>query len=343
MKFGIWTPLPHTAPPLDLFEDMRTYGPGDPGDDTFLNFALDVIERADQFGFDVTLVAERFMGHDLEAWILATALAARTTQITVMPAVHPGIVTPQVVAKLAATLDRVSGGRAAINVVNGWWESEFANFSNGEWLTDPAARYRRMDEFVRVVRRLLTEESVTHRGEFYVLDDAKMPYRPVDRGPEIYGSSGSEPGRETLARYGDVLFLGPSDRRPSTIRGYAEFFDEEVERVAVECAAMKARAAEFGRTIRCGLPGMTIVGDSEAEALATVDVLDKYAQRGFLEAVSVGGTAIFGAPEQIEKKIRALDDAGLDLLLLKFAPMRLGLEQFGVKVLPLLQDIHGAW
>ena len=51
-----------------------------------------------------------------------------------MPAIHPGIVTPQMVAKMGATLDRISGGRLAINIVNGWWEEEFNLFGNGTWL-----------------------------------------------------------------------------------------------------------------------------------------------------------------------------------------------------------------
>ena len=66
-----------------------------------------------------------------------------------MPAVHPGIVTPQVVAKMGASLDRISGGRFAINIVNGWFQQEFELFSNGAWIDASDARYRRMDEFVR--------------------------------------------------------------------------------------------------------------------------------------------------------------------------------------------------
>ena len=82
------------------------------GDEAF-DFAVDIIQQAEQFGFDNTLIAQRFLGPDLEAWTLATALAMRTSTIEVMVAVHPGMTSPQVVAKMGATLDRISGGRCA--------------------------------------------------------------------------------------------------------------------------------------------------------------------------------------------------------------------------------------
>jgi FMNH2-dependent dimethyl sulfone monooxygenase len=325
-------------PPPDLLPDLRTYGSGAPDDDTYLHFALDVVRRADEFGFDVTLVAERFMGPDLEAWVLASTLAANTSNITIMPAVHPGILNPQIVAKMASTLDRVSGGRAAINIVNGWWEQEFQNFSNGQWLADRDARYRRMDEFLHVLHRLWTEDSVTHEGEFYSTDGLEMPPKPPADTPLIFGASSSVPGRRAMAQYGHVWFLGPSGQT-STLREYDANIARELDFVSRETTAMRASAAEFGRTIRCGSAAMVVVGDTEAEALATVDVLEQYATRGFLEAVSVGGAAIYGTPQQVADRIHALSEAGIDLLMLKFAPMRQGLEQFGTKVMPLIRDL----
>ena len=80
--------------------------------------AYDVVRRADELGFDTTLIAERFLGPDLSAWVLASALAMVTKRIELMVAVHPGMVTPQVVAKMASSLDRISHGRCALNIVN---------------------------------------------------------------------------------------------------------------------------------------------------------------------------------------------------------------------------------
>lgn len=337
MELGIWTPLPHTVPPPGLLPEAFEYGPGASRDDTYLRLALDVVRRADEFGFDVTLVAERFMGPDAEAWILATTLAASTSRITVMPAVHPGILAPQVVAKLAATLHQVSGGRSAVNIVNGWAQAEFQNFSNGQWLVDPEARYRRMTEFLEVLRRLWIEDEVTHRGEFYALDGAYLGPKPVDTLPAVFGASGSEAGRDALARYGDVWFLG---RPAMSARESDEKFDEEIEHISREISAMRQRAAGFGRAIKCGLVAMVVVGEDEQETGSVHDALDDYSRRGLMEAISVGGLPLFGTPVQIEKRVRALDGAGVDLLMLKFAPMRTGLERFGSGVLPLIQDLR---
>jgi dimethylsulfone monooxygenase len=341
MQLGVWTPLPHTVPPVGLLQDVTQYGPGEPGDETYANFAYDVIQRADELGFHITLVAERFMGPDVEAWVLASALAARTSRIRIMPAVHPGIVNPQLVAKLAASLDLVSGGRTAINVVNGWWEKEFETFSNGAWLPDREAQYRRMDEFMEVLRLLWSGEPVSYDGEFYRLDDAQLPWRPVDGPPPIFGASSSPAGRDAMARHGDVWFLGQSNHTDS-LRAYDANFDTQLAWVAEQTAAMREIARSHGREIRCGFVGMAVVRETLDEAMAIVDDLDRYAQRGFLEAVSVGGSALVGSPERVAERVRAMADAGVDVLMLKFAPMRDGLERFGTTVMPLIGDLLDA-
>jgi FMNH2-dependent dimethyl sulfone monooxygenase len=93
-------------------------------------------------------VAERLVARDLEAWVVSSALAVLTNRIQIMTAVHPGIVTPQMVAKTGASLDRLSGGRFAVNVVPGRRAEELELFGNGSWISDTTRRYTRMDEFI---------------------------------------------------------------------------------------------------------------------------------------------------------------------------------------------------
>jgi FMNH2-dependent dimethyl sulfone monooxygenase len=169
MQFGIWTPLPHTIRPEPAMErataELKS-GAGAASKDGTFEFACDVVRRADELGFDTTLIAERFLGPDLEAWVLASALAVMTRRIELMVAVHPGMVTPQVVAKMGASLDRISGGRFAVNIVNGWWKEEFDLFSNGTWIGD-AERYPRMGEFIQVMKGLWTDSDFNFDGAFY--------------------------------------------------------------------------------------------------------------------------------------------------------------------------------
>ncbi len=117
MKLGVWAPLPHTIgreAEIDLaLEELGQPGRGLPVDRSYA-FVRDVVKRAETIGFDITLVAERLIARDLEAWVVASALAVETSRIEIMTAVHPGIFPPQLVAKMASSLDRLSGGRACL-------------------------------------------------------------------------------------------------------------------------------------------------------------------------------------------------------------------------------------
>jgi len=119
---------------------------------------------------------------------------------------------------MGATLDRVSGGRFAMNVVNGWWPEEFNTYGNGSWLAEADRRYRRMNEFVQVVKGLWTEEEFSFVGEFYRLDKASLPTKPVTRpNPPIYNRN---PCRTRARRRGGILRLlvRPAGWRFSSIR-----------------------------------------------------------------------------------------------------------------------------
>ena len=106
MKFGIWTRcLTPSGANLGWIAPSRRSNPGTVSRAAQIKplAAYDVVRRADELGFDTTLIAERFLGPDLSAWVLASALAMVTKRIELMVAVHPGMVTPQVVAKMAST------------------------------------------------------------------------------------------------------------------------------------------------------------------------------------------------------------------------------------------------
>src|SRR5690606_20952215 len=151
-----------------------------------------------------TLVAARHLGPDLDAWVLGSALAARTSKMEIMVAAHPGIHTPQMISKMAATLDRISGGRAAINVINGWNVEEFDLFGNGAWLPEADDRHTRMDEFIQVIKGLWGDEPYTFKGQYYHLENGVMPLKPAGRRPPtIYSTSQSPEGMETIARHCD--------------------------------------------------------------------------------------------------------------------------------------------
>jgi FMNH2-dependent dimethyl sulfone monooxygenase len=334
IRLGVWTPLPHTIRAEPAMEraiaDLTTPG-GPEGPDRSFDFAVEVVRRAERLGFVTTLIAERYLGPDLECWILASALAARTETIELMVAMHPGIVLPQVAAKMGASLDRISGGRFAANIVNGWWKEEFDLYGNGAWLDDPGRRYRRMEEFVRVMKGLWTEDTFTLDGDFYRVASGALPIKPKRRPwPPIYAASRTPAGKDIIARHCDVWFL-PYE---PTYRLY----DDNFRGIVREIDTMNALARSHRRELRYGLSAHVIAAPSMADAEARADELEAYGKKDRVAAVAARalGAGLLGTPREIAGRIRRYEDAGVECLMLHFHPMLEGLETFAAEVLPLL-------
>lgn len=334
MKLGIWTPLPHThrAEPAmdDVIVELSTRG-GPQSPDKSLALALDTVQRAERYGFDITLVAERHLGPDLEAWCLSSALIALTERIEILTAVHPGVVAPQLAAKMGATLDRMSGGRFAVNVVNGSWPDEFALFGNGATLGTDGSRYRRMKEFMQVLKAMWTEDEFSYPGEFYTVQNGTLPTK-VRRlpHPPIYAASRSEEGKEAVASECDVWFLTyPSDYRT---------FEDNHAHIAAEASDMAARSARYDRQVQCAISANVVCADTAEKAVEMAEEIEAFATRGRMEALSSQGlgAGLIGTPEMIAERIAHLEQAGISCVMLKFFPLVEQLDRFAEDVLPLL-------
>jgi dimethylsulfone monooxygenase len=348
MQFGIWTPLPHTIRPepgMDRAIAQIKSGTSLAGqtDGTF-EFACDVVRRADELGFDTTLIAERFLGPDLSAWVLASALAMVTKRIELMIAVHPGMVTPQVVAKMASSLDRISGGRCALNIVNGWWMEEFDLFSNGTWIGD-AERYPRMGEYIQVIKGLWTDSDFNFDGTYYrahvraaltgadgkvVMPEAgdivaKASHLPY---PPIYAASRSPQGKELIAQHGDVWF---AEYKP----GYRNF-EPNLERMAADVRAMDNLAAKYGRKLRYAINPQVICCETQDEAERLADEAERNAGPRD-RMVNALGAGLVGTPQLLAERLHRYEEIGIDTMMTRFTPMMQGVETFGTKVIPLLR------
>jgi dimethylsulfone monooxygenase len=348
MQFGIWTPLPHTIRPEPAMErataELKS-GAGAGSKDGTFEFACDVVRRADELGFDTTLIAERFLGPDLEAWVLASALAVMTSRIELMVAVHPGMVTPQVVAKMGASLDRISGGRFAVNIVNGWWKEEFDLFSNGTWIGD-AERYPRMGEFIQVMKGLWTDSDFNFDGAFYrahvqaalsgadgkvVIPDpgdivAKPAHLPC---PPIYAASRSPEGKALIAQHCDVWF---AEYKP----GYRNF-ESNIERMSADLRVMDALAAKYGRRLRYAINPQVICCDTQEQAEALAEEAERHAGARD-RMVNALGAGLVGTPQFLAQRLRRYAAIGIDCVMLRFTPMMQGVETFGTEVIPLLRS-----
>jgi len=127
-------------------------------------------------------------------------LAGRTRSIRLGTNVYLlGLRHPFIAARAVQTLDIVSAGRAEIGVGAGWLRSEWAAAG-----LDPATRGRRLDEALTVCKRLWTEESIAHEGEFYRFDAVRFEPKPVQRPhPPLHIGGESEAALRRVARHGD--------------------------------------------------------------------------------------------------------------------------------------------
>ncbi|HEU4572313.1 MAG TPA: TIGR03560 family F420-dependent LLM class oxidoreductase [Candidatus Limnocylindrales bacterium] len=142
-----------------------------------------------------------------EGWSLLSATAAVTSRIRLGLLVGANTFrNPGLTAKLATTLDHVSGGRAVLGIGGAWFEREHDAFGFDEtWGSGVGERLDRLDEAVGLIRRLLDGERVSHDGRFYTLRDALCEPRPLQAHlPILIGGAGPTKTLRTAARYADL-------------------------------------------------------------------------------------------------------------------------------------------
>lgn len=316
---------------------------------------------AENNGFEYALSQVRYIAsygaayqHESTGFSLALLLA--TERLKVIAAVHPGLWHPGVLAKFVATADQLSGGRAAVNVVSGWFKDEFTKL--GEPWLEHDERYRRSEEFIRVLREIWTSEHAEFRGDFYRLHDFDLKPKPVNGParphPEIFQGGNSTAARAMAGRVSDWYFSNGKD------------FDGVTEQIR----EVNLEAALHNRTVKFGLNGFLVGRDTEREAREVLKEIvakaDKEAVAGFGAAVKQAGqstadkkgmwqdsefadlvqyndgfrTGLVGTPEQIAERIVEYKKRGVNLLLLGFLHYHEDVVYFGEKILPLVRELE---
>lgn len=331
LKLGLWAPAPQTIRPdpsvRPAFAALTEYGGGT--DSSYL-YCTDVVQRAERFGFEVCLIAQRYLGPDLDSWILATALATQTKSINILAALHPGIADPRIAAKMGATIDRISGGRFCINIVNGLRQDEFRIY--GKWLDQSQPRYRRMNEFIKVMKGLWTQDQFSFDGEFYKIENGSLPTKPIqDPYPPFYAASRMDEGMDIVAHECSTWFVNYDKDR----RNYAQ----SLKRIETEISVMKKRVDALSKSMNYGINALVLIGETDEQAEAMADDHLSAVVSDPLCAVGASGVgaALIGTPETIAQRIKTYQSLGISLFMLHFYPMREGMEDFVKKVLPLIR------
>jgi FMNH2-dependent dimethyl sulfone monooxygenase len=332
LKLGIWCPAPQTIRPdpetRPAFDALTRHGGG--VDQSYL-YAADILRRAEEIGFDISLIAQRYMGPDLDSWIFAAGLASLTTRIELMAAVHPGIADPRVVAKMGASLDRISGGRFCINIVNGLRQKEFDAY--GHWLDQTGPRYRRMDEFITVMKGLWTQDDFDFHGDYYKVSEGTLPTKSVRfPHPPLYAASRVDEGMDIVARECSAWFINYEKDHL--------LHEQSLARIEREMKIMAEKVRSYGRpALTYGVNAIVIIADTddEAQELAREHLHAVRTDPTIHVGASGIGANLIGSPKTVARRMMQYQSMGIDLFMLFFHPMRDGLEQFAQKVMPDLQ------
>jgi len=193
-----------------------------------------------------------------DTFTVATALAARTTTFEPLIAVRPGYWHPANFAKAAATLDHLAGGRVRVNVVSG--TDNLAAY--GDTAGEQADRYARTKEFMRLVRRLWTEDDVTYAGQYYQVSGSTVVPRVQPRAgrphPLLYFGGASAAAERVAATEADVQL----------------FWGEPLDGVRERIERLKSLSGELGREhppLEFGLRVTTLVRDTTEQAWADAE------------------------------------------------------------------------
>ncbi|WP_409183108.1 dimethylsulfone monooxygenase SfnG [Amycolatopsis sp. VS8301801F10] len=350
LKFAYWVPNVSGGLVTSDIEQRTDWG---------YEYNRELAVLAENNGFEYALTQVRYTAsygaayqHESTGFSLALLLA--TQRLKVIAAVHPGLWQPGVLAKFVASADVISGGRAAVNVVSGWFKDEFTGL--GEPWLEHDERYRRSEEFIRVLKQLWTDDHAEFRGDFYRIHDFDIKPKPVAGPgrphPEVFQGGNSTAARKLAGRVSDWYFSNGKD-----FAGFSEQVDE-----------VRGYAAENDHAVRFGLNGFVIARETEAEAREVLrEIVAKAnvpAVEGFRSAVAQAGkstsdakgmwadsefadlvqyndgfrTGLIGTPEQIADRAIEYKKRGANLLLLGFLHYLEDVEHFGREVLPVIRE-----
>ncbi len=266
-----------------------------------------------------------------EAWTLMAGLAVATDtvrlgQMCTCAAYRP----PAYLAKVAANIDVISGGRLEMGIGAGWYQQEFSRY--GYDFPEPATRIRMLDETVQIMKRMWTEEEVRFEGRHYTLDGAICQPKPVQdpHVPVWVAGGGEQLTLRVAARYADYTNFGAS----------LDEFRHKSEVLARHCRDV---GTDFDRIIRSSNFNV-VCEESEAAVEDRIAwIVDHYRpfvpEEDRLGKIEAMFRDMAGTPEQLVDKLRPWADAGLAYTIVYFAEAAYdtsGLERFATEVIPAL-------
>ena len=302
-----------------------------------------------------------FNGRSFEGLTWAAGIAQGTRHCAVLSTSHVPHFHPTLLAKMAATVDHIAGGRFGLNIVSGADPAEFAMFGGALRQHDEAYAYA--DEWVRVLLRLwAAEEPFDFEGDYFALKGAISLPTPVQKPhPALMCASSSPVGKRFTARYADLSFINfmegdvPEWRaQVDDYKGLARAeFGRELgiwTKAFVVCRPTQREADDYFQYVavekgdEAGDPGRRFAKAAEAERG------DERTRKGYGAWRDKGGAPLrrnpgwpghplIGTPEQVAEGLGRLSRAGIDGCLLFWVDFEQEQRQFIQEVLPLLEQM----
>ncbi len=337
MRYGFWLPV--------FGGWLRNVD--DEGMEPSWEYASRLARRAEELGYDLTLIAELNLNDikgveapSLDAWSTAAALAAVTSKLELMVAVRPTFHNPALLAKQAANIDHIAGGRLTLNVVSSWWADEATKY--GIHFDHHDDRYARTSEWLDVLNGCWSQQGFSYEGKYYRVDDNVLSPKPVRRPrPTLYAGGESETAKSLIASKCDAYLMHGDS--PATVGRKIEDMKERRERAGLPPMVY-------------GVAGYAIVRDTteaaQTEVMRITDVRQsasgyrnyqqwvtgsKLEQKISLEDYSVSNrglrSGLVGTPDQVKEQLSNFLEAGVDLVLLQSSPQMEEMERFAEQVM----------
>jgi alkanesulfonate monooxygenase SsuD/methylene tetrahydromethanopterin reductase-like flavin-dependent oxidoreductase (luciferase family) len=258
---------------------------------------------------------------------------------------------PLFAAKQGATIDHITDGRFALNVVCGWVKPELEMF--GAPIMEHEVRYEYAAEWLEIVKMLWTrEDEFDFEGKYFKINKGFSMPKPLQRPtPPIMNAGGSGTGQRFAAKYADMAFILVQQHDPEGTKRQIDAYRDLARR-------------EFGREIQIWCSAYVVHGDTQKEAedylrYYVVDRGDDVAvanltnimmanaqtlpdelmeQFKFHFKAGWGGFPLVGTADRIASELESLSSLGLDGVVLSWVDYRYGLDTWRRDVMPRLEQ-----
>jgi alkanesulfonate monooxygenase SsuD/methylene tetrahydromethanopterin reductase-like flavin-dependent oxidoreductase (luciferase family) len=320
-----------------------------------------IAQVADRYGYEALVPVARwrgfggesdFNGRNFETYTWAAGLGEATQHIGVLTTSHVPTVHPVMAAKQATTIDHITGGRFALNIVCGWYKPELEMF--GAPIMEHDVRYDYASEWVEILKLLWTRgDEFDYDGKYLRVKKGYSLPKPLQKPyPPLMGAGGSPRGQRFAAQYCDIAFV------------FLQAQMDAAEARKIVDGYRKLAKDEFNRELQIWSNAYVVQRDTQKEA---DEYRDYYIlQRGddvavnnltsvlieqsatvpaeIMEAMKFhlkggwGGYPLVGTADSIVTELQKLSSIGLDGVLLSWVDYKDGLERWQRGVMPLLQQ-----